>query len=118
MEKRFISNIPTIRDFLNESDANWRNSVYIECHQKCALACGDNKDFLYTPGVNGVPIIVPVCDMELLFGRRLDKTECLTEFSVPRFSSLYGNWLEHCAPIKEKCRLMQAVQALNAPEDW
>ena len=118
MEKMLISNIPTIRDFLVATDANWRNSVYIECRERCPQACGGKKDFLYTPGANGVPVIVPVCDIELLYGRRLDKTECLTEFSIPRFSSLYSGWLETAAPDITKCRLMQAALSLNPPEVW
>lgn len=113
----FYSNIKTIQQFLNTTDANWRNSLYIECCH-CKLNCVHSQDFLYAPGPDGTPIIVPVCDVEFLFGRRLDKTECLSEFSIHKFADLYSEWLQRQIQEPDSCHLMQAVKAMNAPEEW
>lgn len=113
----FYSNIKTIQQFLNATCANWRNSIYIECCN-CRVNCDHSRDFLYAPGPDGAPVIVPVCDMEFLFSRSLDKTECMAEFTVTRFKSFYAEWLQSNLQDSEGCQLMQVVKAMNAPKDW
>lgn len=118
-ESRCISNIKTIHQFLNATDANWRNSIYIEC-TACKFdadrqTCGD---FLFVPDEDGTPLLLPVRDAEILAARSIDKSECLGLVSSLRFESLFQKWFRMMSSSADKCPYLQVVQKLHAPEKW
>lgn len=102
-----VSDINTIRKFLNLTEGNWRNTIYIEC-KACKYepheCCGD---FLCIPDENGMPILLPVCDCKILFSRYIDPSECLLWISHYRFCELYSAWLKTQQTGIDKCPLVQ-----------
>jgi len=86
---------------LNVTGGNWRNAAYIECrccqYEKPAV-CANQPDWLYVPAVDGSPLLLPVSDAEILFSRRIDKSECLLEISNVRFQALFRRLLHAALP--------------------
>ena len=117
MEKKHcVSNIETIRRFLNATEGNWRNTLYIEC-SVCKYG-GECRDHLFVPDEDGTPLLLPVSDVELLIGRLVDKSECLGLVSNARFAALFHKWMQRLASDPAACPFLQADKLLNAPEDW
>lgn len=109
--------IKIIHSFLNATAGNWRNSVYIEC-RACKQERCDCRDLLYAPDDDGSPLLLPVRDAEILFGRLIDKSECLIEMSNAKFEALFSFHLKRLEPNLEGCSLCRALQQLSQPEDW
>lgn len=118
-ESRCTSNIKTVHRFLNATDANWRNSFYIEC-TTCKFGadpkCCDG--FLFVPDEDGTPLLLPVHDAELLAARPIDKSECLGLVTNLRFESLFQKWFRSLSTDHNACPYLQAVKKLYAPEKW
>lgn len=117
MQYKIMSNMPTIAQFLLSTESNWRTSQYIDC-SCCNKECSERRDFLYTPAADGTPLIVPVSDVEHLFCRTLDKTECLSVITAGCFMSLYEHWLDSMELGNGYCKLLTITHKLNPPEDW
>lgn len=117
MEKtRCVSNIETIRRFLNATEGNWRNTLYIEC-STCKYG-GDCQDRLFVPDADGTPLLLPVSDVELLIGGIVDKSECLGLLSNARFAELFQKWMKRMGSDPAMCPFLQAEKMLHAPENW
>lgn len=101
-----------VQAFLDATDGNWRNALYIQC-TSCKYSrpafCSASPDILYVPAADGTPIFLPVSDAEILFARRLDLSECLLSCSNLRFQALFQRYLpspqpEHvCCPLAAVC---------------
>lgn len=110
----------TIQRFLDATQSNWRNALYIEC-----LSCGhgsrpaDCGDILCAFDITGTPVLLPVPDAELIFNRTLDKSECLLTCSNQRFYCLFERWLSS-APRAEQypCLLKFAIDTQNTQDNW
>lgn len=93
MCQKCYSNIKVVHAFLESTDDNWRNSLYIAC-SVCRYSkeqiCGD---FLFVPEASGRPVLLPVQDANTLFGL-IDKSECLGSIGNAVFGSLYQKWFE------------------------
>ncbi|MEG0541817.1 MAG: hypothetical protein RR461_03075 [Angelakisella sp.] len=118
-ESRCRSNIRLIHRFLNATDANWRNSIYIEC-AVCKFGidqttCGD---FLFAPDEDGTPLLIPVCDAEILAATVIDKSECLGIVTNLRFENLFGKWFRGLGTDHGLCPYLQAIKKLHPPEKW
>lgn len=118
-ESRCSSNIKTIHRFLNATDANWRNSIYVECttckFETDRQRCGD---FLFVPDEDGTPLLLPTSDAEILAATIIDKSECLGLVSNLRFENLFQKWFRSLAYNTTSCPLLQAVKQLYPPEKW
>lgn len=91
---RCKSGIFTISHFLASVENNWRNAAYVECSAcrwEAKMYC---RNFLFTIGLDGVPILLPEKDAEVLFGRLIDKSECTLLISNFRFVDLYRPWIK------------------------
>lgn len=70
----------TIAAFFEAAEGSYRNAVYVSC--ACAYTresgCGD---FLFIPGHDCRPILLPVTDAENFMGRAVDRTECACTMS-------------------------------------
>ena len=101
--------IRIIHQFLNVTGGNWRNAAYIECrccqYEKPAV-CANQPDWLYVPAVDGSPLLLPVSDAEILFSRRIDKSECLLEISNVRFQALFRGYFMQHYPDMVSCPLL------------
>lgn len=115
-KKRCVSNIETIRRFLNATEGNWRSSLYIEC-SVCKFG-GDCRDHLFVPDEDGTPLLLPVSDVELLIGGPVDKSECLGLLSNARFSELFHKWMQRLASDSAVCPFLQVGKLLHSPENW
>lgn len=111
MEKhKCLAPVGVIRAFLQSSDDNWRNSLYIDC-SGCKYekepSCGD---FLFVPASTGQPVLLPVHDAELIFSLIVDKSECLCRMSNLIFEELYRRYLTRDQPVPEgKCPLLYDI---------
>lgn len=115
-KKRCVSNLETIRRFLNACDGNWRNALYIECSTcKYDASC---CDLLFVPDEDGTPLLLPVADVELMVGEVLDKTDCLGLMTNLRFAELFRKWFQRLSTDPAVCPFLQAEKALHAPENW
>lgn len=101
--------VRVIHSFLNATGGNWRNAVYVECryckYERTNL-CAKQPDMLYVAAVDGSPLLLPVSDAEILFARRLDKTECLIEISNLRFQELFRLYISPYCEDKTHCPLL------------
>lgn len=103
-----ISTPNVIRDFLNAVDGNWRQAAFIECRvcrYEKTEACGN---FLCTVrSDDATPILLPEHDAEILFGRLIDRSECIADLSNARFLELYKPWIRCLKLAPEKCLLLE-----------
>jgi hypothetical protein len=100
----------TLFSFLSAAKGNWRNSIYIECHQ-----CNYGKKnlcpgFLLIPDYDGQPVVIPDSLVERMTGLGADKNECLAVLYRQDFESLYSLWLEWNVSSSNECALMQIVK--------
>lgn len=118
-ESRCRSHIKVIHRFLTATDANWRNSIYIECScckfDADVQSCGD---FLFVPGEDGTPLLLPVSDAAVLAARLIDKSECLGLVTNLRFENLFHKWFQSLSPETGSCPYLQAIKKLHAPAEW
>ena len=98
-----ITDIKTIHKFLNLTEGNWRNSIYIECKQ-CKYqpheGCGD---YLCVPDENGTPVMLPIFDCKILFSSYIDPSECLLWVSHLRFEDVYAAWIKARQSDPDRC---------------
>lgn len=113
-----ITDIRTIHKFLNLTEGNWRNSIYIEC-KPCKYepheGCGD---YLCVPDENGAPVMLPICDCKILFSRYIDPSECLLWISHLRFQDLYSAWIKTHRIGPDQCPFNIGTKKNQTVEDW
>lgn len=79
--------------FLEVTEGNYRNSVYIET-PGISTEEMPYLDILCAFDEQAMPVLVGVHDVEKHFGIIVDKSECLTVMSRGLFCAVYGRWLE------------------------
>ena len=90
----FTSTNSHLCKFLRTTGRDWRNTIYIECGDcQCAVS-RSCKNLLCAFDTAGAPVIVPVHDVEYLFGITVDKSECRAVFTKANFSELYKGWID------------------------
>ena len=104
------SSLQTIGRFLNSTQGNWRNSLYVEC-RSCRFGFHDYGTFLFVPGPDGVPVLLPESDAEIIFARRLDKSECLGIISGAVFMELYHAYFEAQMEDLQSCPLQHLTSS-------
>lgn len=95
-----------IASFLESAEGNYRNAVYVTC------SCAHNRehgcgDFLFIPGHDCTPVIVPVKDAERFFETTVDKFECACMIDSHTFNRLYRKWMSLQVPDAGECAIRQ-----------
>ena len=104
----------TIAGFFEAAEGNYRNAVYVSC--SCSYrresGCGD---FLFIPGHDCRPILLPLTDAEKFLGRAVDRTECACTMDSRCFIRLYSRWLELATCSARDCPIQQVLHLMNRP---
>ena len=107
----------TIAAFFEAAEGNHRNAVYVSCScgYRRESGCGD---FLFIPGHDCRPILLPLSDAESFLGRAVDRTECACTMSSRCFIRLYSRWLELATGSARDCPIQQILHLMNRPPDY
>jgi len=101
--------ICAVYSFLHAARGNWRNAVYIGCG-KCVYGkeypC---SGFLFIPGADGTPVVLPAGIISRMTGMAVDKDECIAVTDREKFETLYALWLEWRTDSPQECALSQIV---------
>ena len=112
MEPLLSVSYATIAAFFEAAGGNYRNAVYVSCF--CSYqresGCGD---FLFIPGHDCRPILLPLTDAENFIGAKVDRTDCACAISSGCFLRLYGKWLELTTDPQESCPIQQVLHLMN-----
>lgn len=104
----------TIAAFFEAAEGNYRNAVYVSC--SCSYrresGCGD---FLFIPGHDCRPILLPLADAESFMGTRVDRTDCACTMSSRCFIRLYGKWISLATSSPDTCPIQQVLHLMNRP---
>ena len=84
----------TIATFLEAAEGNYRNAMYVSCHcsYESKSQCGD---FLFIPGHDCRPIILPLPDAEIF--------------------QLYQKWIDLTTSSIKDCPIQQLLHLMNQP---
>jgi len=115
--QRNKTHVRVLQEFIETTRTNWRNSVYIECTCCKYGDCGA-KDFLYAPGADGRPLFFPVSDAEIVYGRTLDKSECLLSMSNARFEELFSFYFKEFNEEGTQCPLLKVCAEQSKQEEF
>lgn len=105
----------TLADFLEAAEGNYRNALFIRCtccHFQQPPRCGG---FLFIPGSDCRPLLVPLRDAEIFLGRRVDPQECADIINNITFRRLYHQWFLLNTSSDEECPLHQMLSVMNRP---
>jgi len=102
----------TIAGFFEAAEGSYRNAVYVSCSCDYTRESGCG-DFLFIPGHDCRPILLPVTDAETFMGRAVDRTECACTISSQCFIRLYGKWLELATTSARDCPIQQLLHRMN-----
>lgn len=102
----------TIARFFEAAEGNYRNAMYIlcSCPRERNGRCGD---FLFIPGHDCIPILLPCSDAEAFLNTQIDSTDCAGILSSKTFFRLYHKWLELITDSDQICPLKQILPLLN-----
>lgn len=103
----------TIARFFEATEGNYRNALYIacSCSYKKESGCGD---FLFIPGFNCYPILLPLSDAEIFMGMRVDRTDCAGIISSDSFIRLYHKWMDLTITSSKDCPFHQLLHFMNS----
>ena len=104
----------TIAAFFEAAEGNYRNAVYVSCacdYQK-ESGCGD---FLFIPGHDCRPVLLPLSDAETFMGATIDRTDCSCVMDSRCFIRLYSKWIELSTPSSKDCPIHQILHLMNRP---
>lgn len=105
-DSHFISTDAQLCKFLQSSGRDWRATMYIECGN-CPRSCSHRcKDLLCAFNSEGMPVLVPIQDVEHLLHVTVDKSECLSVMSRAVFCELYKAWIDCHIADPHVCPLM------------
>lgn len=104
----------TLVRFFEAVEGNYRNALYIRCstckHRR-ENSCGD---FLFVPGHDCQPILLPLADANLFMGRTVDSSDCVGILTSHAFLQLYHQWLMLYTDSDETCPFHQMLHKMNA----
>ena len=104
----------TVAGFFEAAEGNYRNAVYVSC--SCSYrresGCGD---FLFIPGHDCRPILLPLTDAENFMGTRVDRTDCACIMDSRCFIRLYSKWLDLSTTSSKDCPIQQILHLMNRP---
>lgn len=103
----------TVAAFLESAEGNYRNAIYVSC--RCNYTKSDCGDFLFIPGYDCKPVILPVKDAEKFLGTQIDRSECITLMDSRTFILLYHKWIELTTSSAIDCPIQQLLHLMNQP---
>ena len=102
----------TLVHFLEAAEGNYRHSLNIRCGP-CNYCreegCGD---FLFIPGPDCVPILLPLADAVSIFGS-IDPSDCAGILYRFPFLHLYHSWLMQQTSSDQTCPFHQILELNN-----
>lgn len=102
----------TVASFFEAAQGNYRNAVYVSCSCNYERESGC-RDFLFIPGHDCRPILLPLSDAEAFMGTKVDRTDCACIMDSGCFIRLYGKWLELSTASPKDCPLLQILRLMN-----
>lgn len=105
----------TVASFFEASEGNYRNAFYVSC--SCSYTKSGCGDFLFIPGHDCRPILLPVTDAENFIGTAIDRTECAGTMDSGCFIRLYHKWIELTTSSASDCPIQQLLHLMNQP-NW
>ena len=99
----------TIAAFFEAAEGNYRNAVYVSC------TCDYQKDFLFIPGHDCRPVLLPLSDAENFMGTTIDRTDCSCIMDSRCFIRLYNKWIELATASSKDCPIHQILHLMNRP---
>lgn len=104
----------TLVRFFEATEGNYRNALYIDC-SSCEYRRENNCcDFLFIPGYDCRPILLPLKDAQNFLGHHVDKSECTGILSSRAFLQLYHQWLMLNTDSDEECPFHQLLHQMNS----
>lgn len=104
-----------IARFLEATKGNYRNAIYIECHNCTFEHTSKCQDFLFIPGHDCIPILLPVHDAGIFLGEPIDRSDCSGIMTNHVFTRLYQKWLELTTSSDEVCPLRHLLGHTHFP---
>lgn len=105
----------TLAGFLEVAEGNYRNALYIKCTCCSFQKVPGCSDFLFIPGDDCRPLLVPLKDVEHFLCRRIDPSECAGVINNVTFRRLYHKWFELNTDSDEECPIHQMLFIMNQP---
>lgn len=104
----------TVASFMESAQGNFRNAFYVtcSCDYTRESGCGD---FLFIPGFDCKPVILPVTDAEAFLNKQIDKNECAGIMSSRTFIRFFHKWIELTTSSAKDCPIQQLLHLLNQP---
>ena len=89
------TNIQTLYRFLSATQGNWRNAFYVKCDACQYMKTASCEECLFIPAADGEPLFIPISDISIMAGYRIDPTECSSQISFYNLDILYQFWFLH-----------------------
>ena len=102
----------TIAAFLESTEGNFRQAVYVSCNCNYIKEAGCG-DFLFIPGFDCKPVIIPLADIEKFMGTKVDKSECIAVLTSQSFIRLYKKWIDLTTASSAECPIRQLLYIMN-----
>lgn len=116
-EKPLSISYETLTRFFEAAGGNHRNAFYMYCDvckYRREEGCGA---YLYIPGYDCVPVLLPCADAEAFLGSPIDKTDCLGIIRTSQFICLYQRYIELHTTSREECPIQQLLCLFNRRKD-
>jgi hypothetical protein len=91
--------------------------VYVECSH-CRHGGCNRQDFLYAPAETGTPLLLPIPDAEIVFGRLIDKSECLAIMTNARLEDWFSLYLSKINKTGYQCPLLALCAEQSKPHEF
>ncbi len=82
------------------------------CDYQKESGCGD---FLFIPGHDCRPVLLPLSDAENFMGTTIDRTDCSCIMDSRCFIRLYNKWIELATASSKDCPIHQILHLMNRP---
>jgi len=106
-------NYATLAEFLEAAEGNYRNAIYIKCTCCKYSKSPQCKDFLFIPGHDCRPVLIPICDAEIFLCRKIDRSDCAAIISNITFRRLYNKFFELYTISDQDCPVRQILEHMN-----
>ena len=107
----------TLARFFEAAGGNHRNAFYMYC-DVCKYCreegCGT---YLFIPGYDCIPVLLPCADAEAFLKCPIDKTDCLGIIRTSQFVRLYQRYIELHTTSEEDCPIQQLLCLFNRRKD-
>ncbi len=99
-------------DFLSSVKGNWRNAIFVECHD-CPYTDSLCRGYLLTATCDCRPVLFSVNCFEELTSEPIIKEECTGVINRQAFENLYMKWLKWNIDNPKECSILQLIRRYN-----